>query len=93
MTHGPHGVRLANDEAGRKGGPATSFPTGVSMASSWDLELVERVGNALAEETLAMGCNILFRTLRRIVRHPLVVVTSRVIQKTPTWQVASAWPA
>ena len=71
MTDGPHGVRLAHDEAGRKGGPATSFPTGVSMASSWDLELVERVGNALAEETLAMGCSILLGPCVNIVRHPL----------------------
>ena len=29
MTDGPHGVRLAVDESGRKGGTATSFPTGV----------------------------------------------------------------
>ncbi len=71
MTDGPHGVRLSNDEAGRKGGPATSFPTGVSIASSWNPELVERVGQALGEETLAMGCNILLGPCVNIVRHPL----------------------
>jgi beta-glucosidase len=71
MTDGPHGVRLAHDEDGRKGGPATSFPTGISMAASWDTELINRVGQALAEETLAMNCSIILGPCVNIVRHPL----------------------
>jgi beta-glucosidase len=42
MTDGPHGVR-APDESGRKYGPATCFPTGVSIAASWNTALVEKV--------------------------------------------------
>ncbi|MBE3574010.1 MAG: glycoside hydrolase family 3 C-terminal domain-containing protein [Firmicutes bacterium] len=70
MTDGPHGVR-APSEAGRTPGPATSFPTGVSMASSWNPEIIERVGAALGEETRAMGCDILLGPCVNIVRHPL----------------------
>ncbi len=71
MTDGPHGVRLNQPEAGRVYGPATSFPTGISMASSWDPELIERVGKALADETRAMGCDILLGPCVNIIRHPL----------------------
>src|SRR5512139_510920 len=69
MTDGPHGIR-ANQE-GRMRSPTTSFPTGVSMASSWNPELVERIGAALAEETRALGCDILLAPCVNIVRHPL----------------------
>jgi beta-glucosidase len=71
MTDGPHGVRASNPETGRVVGPATSFPTGVSMASSWNPELIERVGAALGEETRGMGCDILLGPCVNIVRVPL----------------------
>jgi beta-glucosidase len=71
MTDGPHGVRASNPETGRVVGPATSFPTGVSMASSWNPELVERVGAALGEETRGLGCDILLGPCVNIVRVPL----------------------
>jgi beta-glucosidase len=69
MTDGPHGVR-APDESGRKFGPATCFPTGVSMAASWNKELIEKVGQALGEETRAMECDILLGPCVNIVREP-----------------------
>ncbi|MCX7680612.1 MAG: glycoside hydrolase family 3 C-terminal domain-containing protein [Anaerolineae bacterium] len=69
MTDGPHGVRAS--EAGRPQGPTTAFPTGVSMAASWNPELIERVGVALAEETRAMGCDILLGPCVNIIRTPL----------------------
>jgi len=71
MTDGPHGVRAGNPETGRKVGPSTCFPTGISMASSWNTELVERVGKALGEETRGMGCDILLGPCVNIVRTPL----------------------
>ncbi len=71
MTDGPHGVRANRTGPERQHGPATSFPTGVSMAASWDPDLVERVGGALAEETLALGCDILLGPCVNIVRTPL----------------------
>lgn len=71
MTDGPHGVRANRTGPERMHGPATSFPTGVSMASSWDPELIRRVGVALAEETRALGCDILLAPCVNIVRTPL----------------------
>jgi beta-glucosidase len=71
MSDGPHGVRSSQPETGRVDGPATSFPTGVSMASSWNPDLIEQVAAALGEETRAMGCDILLGPCVNIVRHPL----------------------
>ena len=69
MTDGPHGVR-APAESGRTVGPTTCFPTGVSMAASWNTALVEKVGQALGEETRGMGCDILLGPCVNIVREP-----------------------
>jgi len=69
MTDGPHGVR-ATQEGGREYAPATSFPTGVSMAATWNPSLIEAVGAALADETHALGCDILLGPCVNIVRHP-----------------------
>lgn len=69
MTDGPHGVR-APAEAGRISNPTTCFPTGVSMAASWNTELVGKVGQAIAEETRGMGCDIILGPCVNIVREP-----------------------
>ncbi len=71
MTDGPHGVRANQTGEERVQGPATSFPTGVSMAASWNPDLIERVGVALAKETRAMGCDILLGPCVNIARTPL----------------------
>lgn len=71
MTDGPHGVRANRTGPERIEGPATSFPTGISMAATWDTDLIERVGIALAHETRAMGCDILLGPCVNIMRTPL----------------------
>ncbi|HOU13798.1 MAG TPA: glycoside hydrolase family 3 C-terminal domain-containing protein [Anaerolineae bacterium] len=71
MTDGPHGVRANRTGGKRIHSAATSFPTGVSMAASWDPTLIERVAEALAEETRALGCDILLGPCVNIVRTPL----------------------
>ena len=70
MTDGPHGVRSTAPEAGRKMGPVTAFPTGISMGAAWNPELVEQVGQALGEETRGMDCDILLGPCVNIVRDP-----------------------
>lgn len=58
MTDGPHGLRKEYGADDGKGGvnimkgsvPATCFPPAVSLASSWDVDLVKQVGVAIAEE-------------------------------------------
>lgn len=71
MTDGPHGIRAMQAGDGRKQGVTTCFPTGISMGATWNVELVEQVGQALAEETRAMDCDILLGPCVNIVRHPL----------------------
>ena len=44
VSDGPNGVR------GDGGVAAASFPVGVCMASTWNLDLIEKVGGAIAEE-------------------------------------------
>ncbi len=58
MTDGPHGVRKArsSDTVGiGDSEPATCFPTASALASSWNLDLVQKVGVAMGREAQALG--------------------------------------
>jgi len=70
MADAGQGVR-----GGREGtlGPATAFPAGVAMASSWDTDLVDRIGKAIGEEALnkGPGSQILLGPAVNIQRSPL----------------------
>src|SRR5215469_9755579 len=57
MTDGPNGARGAGSLTG--GVKTTAFPAGISLASTWNTELVERVGRALADETKLKGAQVL----------------------------------
>lgn len=54
MADGPHGLRKENDEDESVGAkmsfPATAFPPAVNQASSWNPELVEKMGECLADQ-------------------------------------------
>ncbi|GAP06216.1 MAG TPA: beta-D-glucoside glucohydrolase [Anaerolinea thermolimosa] len=93
MTDGPHGVRSSYPDAGRKAGPTTCFPTGVSMAATWNTELIEQVGAALAEETRGMGCDILLGPCVNIVRHPLAGRNFEAYSEDPfvAGKIGTAW--
>jgi beta-glucosidase len=54
-----------------KSRPATCFPTGSSLACSWDPDLARLMGNALAEECLQMGVGVLLGPGINIRRTPL----------------------
>jgi beta-glucosidase len=71
MTDGPHGVRTEGHGSDRIVSTATAYPTGISMASTWNRDLIERVGVGLAEETRHLGCHILLGPCVNIVRSPL----------------------
>jgi beta-glucosidase len=75
MTDGPHGVRKQRDGDDHLGlndsVPATCFPPAVALGSSWDIELVERVGVALGEESLAEQVGVLLGPGINIKRTPL----------------------
>jgi beta-glucosidase len=74
-TDGPHGVRKqsgATDHVGiNSSEPATCFPPAVGLASSWNPELLERVGVALGEECRALGVGVLLGPGMNIKRSPL----------------------
>jgi len=75
FSDGPHGIRkqaLAADHLGlNESLKATCFPTAVTMASSWDVSLGERMGIALGEEALAQKVNVLLGPGMNIKRNPL----------------------
>ncbi len=68
VIDGPHGVRYCKEKGIHN---ATSFPTGISFASTWDKNLIIEVGKALGEETDAYDCDILLGPCVNIMRTPL----------------------
>ena len=71
VTDGPHGARTMDNADPNKTIPATCFPTGVTLAATWNPELINRVGAALGEETRARGCAVLLGPCVNIHRSPL----------------------
>ncbi|MEO7447408.1 MAG: glycoside hydrolase family 3 N-terminal domain-containing protein, partial [Humibacillus sp.] len=75
LTDGPHGVRkqrASADEIGLGDSvPATCFPPAVALGSSFDPELVARVGAALGEEAAAEDVGVLLGPGINIKRSPL----------------------
>ncbi|KAA8746128.1 beta-glucosidase family protein [Paenibacillus sp. UASWS1643] len=75
MADGPHGLRKQAGDADHLGlnesVPATCFPSAVGLASSWDLDLILRVGEALGRESQAEGVSILLGPGANIKRSPL----------------------
>ena len=72
-SDGPHGVRRQADvnEIGAKSLPATCFPTASCVAASWDVDLVSRMGEALAEECVALNVDVLLGPGVNMKRSPL----------------------
>ena len=75
MTDGPHGLRKQADDADHLGlnesVPATCFPSGVGLGSSWDPALIEEVGRLLGTEAKAQGVSIVLGPACNIKRSPL----------------------
>lgn len=76
LSDGPHGLRLQDDSNPDHLGigasiPATCFPPAVTLASSWDPALIERVGAALAREARARGVQVILGPGLNIKRTPL----------------------
>lgn len=73
VSDGPHGVRRPMDpnSLGSQSFPATCFPTASSLASSWDPALLREMGQALAEECIAIGVGVLLGPGANMKRSPL----------------------
>lgn len=76
LSDGPNGLRIENPDGNSMDGIAnclksTCFPSGVNMASSWDTTLIHEIGNAIGEESLHYGVNIVLGPAINIKRNPL----------------------
>ncbi|NIK79734.1 beta-glucosidase [Paenibacillus castaneae] len=75
VTDGPHGLRKQKGSADHVGlsdsVPATCFPSAAGIASSWDRELIGKVGVALGEECQAENVAVLLGPGVNIKRSPL----------------------
>jgi len=75
VTDGPHGLRKQDESADHLGlgnsVPATCFPTAAALGSSWDTDLLRRVGEALGRETRANDVAVLLGPGVNIKRSPL----------------------
>jgi beta-glucosidase len=72
VSDGPHGVRKVEDESlGAQSLPATCFPTASSTASSWDVDLLYQMGQAIAEEAIALGVDVVLGPGANMKRTPL----------------------
>ena len=70
VTDGPNGARGANLPGGSD---ATSVcvPCGSALGATWDVDLVQRVGILLGQETRRRGCHVLLAPTVNIHRSPL----------------------
>jgi beta-glucosidase len=68
VSDGPNGVRGADDNLGET---SVCFPVGVAMGATWNPELIEQVGAALAAEVRAKGAHVLLAPTVNIHRTPL----------------------
>lgn len=75
MCDGPSGLRFQSGEDDHMGVHAStqmvSYPTGCAMASSFDRELMERVGQAIGEESRSVGVSLVLGPASNIKRNPL----------------------
>lgn len=75
MCDGPHGLRKQEVDVDMLGinqsRPATCFPAEVTTAGSWDPELLERLGVAIAEEARDQGVGLVLGPGVNLKRNPL----------------------
>ncbi len=78
MADGPMGVRswigssaLTSSSANPMKVETTAFPSGIAMAATWDVDLVEREGKAIGQEVKALGRDMILGPTVNINRVPL----------------------
>jgi beta-glucosidase len=74
-TNGPHGIPGFGMIDGARGvskgaGNGTAFPVGIARGASWNLDLEERVGEAIGREVRARGASVVLAPVTTVIRHP-----------------------
>ncbi|MGQ4267456.1 family 78 glycoside hydrolase catalytic domain [Nocardiopsis changdeensis] len=97
LVDGPHGVRLQDAGADHLGInaslPATCFPPGAAIASSWDPALVGEVAEAIGREARGLGVDVVLGPSVNIKRSPLGGRTFEYLSEDPhlTGELAVSW--
>lgn len=73
VADGPHGLRRATDTSNlmTDSFPATCFPVAAALSASWNVDLMHELGQALADESIALETDILLGPGMNIKRSPL----------------------
>jgi len=75
MADGPHGLRKEREDDSqpilKDSYPSTCFPTASALASTWNRDLIKRVGAAMGEECQAEGVSVILGPGANIKRSPL----------------------
>ncbi len=72
LADGPAGVRIDSTRAGQSGTfHGTAFPVGTLLASTWDRDLVHKVGAAIGNEVKEYGLDVWLAPGMNIQRDPL----------------------
>ncbi|MFD1432664.1 glycoside hydrolase family 3 C-terminal domain-containing protein [Lacticaseibacillus yichunensis] len=97
MSDGPHGLRYqatAADHLGiNEAVAATAFPTASASASSWDPDLLAKMGTAIGEEARSMNVDVVLGPGINIKRNPLGGRSFEYFSEDPllAGTLASAW--
>jgi beta-glucosidase len=64
------GIRFSDGPRGAVVGNATAFPVPMARGATWDLDLEERIGEAIGAELRAVGANLTGAVCINLLRHP-----------------------
>ncbi|MCI3948499.1 MAG: beta-glucosidase-like glycosyl hydrolase [Acidimicrobiales bacterium] len=67
---GVPGFRFSDGPRGIVIGPATAFPVSMGRGATWDLDLEERIGDAIGRELRAVGADLYGGVCVNVLRHP-----------------------
>jgi beta-glucosidase len=76
----------------RTWGPTTAYPSGVSLAATWDTDLARKIGEALAHDARARSVNFLLGPGVNIARSPLAGRNFEYLSEDPYLNAAMVVP-
>ena len=91
---GPAGVHIdAHRDGDSRNYFATGFPIGTCLASSWNVDLMRKVGEAIGNETLEYGCDAILGPGMNLHRNPLCGRNFEYYSEDPilTGAMGTAW--